>query len=258
MIGCLILFRGLILRHIMLTTADKPSISKAESWKMFDRISSRYDFLNRFLSLGLDVFWRRRLGEHLPDRPKQNLLDLATGTGDVPIVLVKKDPRIFKAVGVDLAEHMLRVGRKKVHREGLDGRIVLQPGDANQLPFPNGSFDCATMAFGIRNVDNPVNVLKEIFRVLRPDGRALILEFSLPRNILLRAGAMVYLRTVVPIAGGLVSGNISAYRYLNRTIEKFPCGQLFCRLMRQTGFRNVKATELSLGIATIYQGDRIK
>ncbi len=228
---------------------------------MFDAISPRYDLLNRLLSFGLDVYWRRQLARFLPENVAgtacgMSLLDLATGTADVLLTLLKNNPRIRAGFGIDLADKMLDIGRRKVAREGFEGRISLQHGDARQIPYNDKTFDVVTMAFGIRNVEEPAVVLREMRRVLKPGGRALILEFSLPHNRILRAAHLFYLRSVVPAIGGLVSGHSEAYRYLNQTIERFPCGAAFCAIMQDAGFQNVNAHPLMGGIATIYVGEK--
>ncbi|MDO8580305.1 MAG: bifunctional demethylmenaquinone methyltransferase/2-methoxy-6-polyprenyl-1,4-benzoquinol methylase UbiE [Candidatus Omnitrophota bacterium] len=230
--------------------------AKAESWKMFNAISPRYDFLNHLLSFGLDTKWRDQLAAFLPGKEHLDVLDIATGTADVLLSLAKNNSRVTFGTGVDMAEKMLDIGRKKIHEQKLDNRIKLQAADANLLPFGDYSFDVATIAFGIRNVEYPTRVLREMHRVLHRGGRALILEFSLPKNPLVRFGHLFYLRVFVPIIGFLVSGHYRAYKYLNQTIESFPSGQVFCNLMKEAGFQNVKANPLLLGVASIYQGDK--
>lgn len=231
-------------------------VPKSDSWKMFNRISSRYDLLNRLLSLGLDLSWRRRLCSLLPDKPELKVLDLATGTADVLITLAENTPHLTEGVGLDMAARMLDIGRKKIIKKDLDSRLSLRTADANKIPFEDESFDCTTIAFGIRNVDDPLAALREMHRVVRPGGRSLILEFSFPKNPLLRAGHILYLRTVVPALGWLLSGEYSAYKYLNETIEEFPYGEEFCALMRSAGFHQVSAHALLFGVATIYLGER--
>lgn len=223
---------------------------------MFDAISSRYDILNRLLSFGLDLFWRRRLGRFLPQDGAVSLLDLATGTADVLLTLVRHNKNIEYAVGMDMAEQMLSIGREKIARANLSNKITLTHGDAGHIPFEAGRFDAVTMAFGIRNVEDPAQVLREMRRVLKDGGRALILEFSLPENRILRAAHLFYLRFVVPAIGGLISGHGPAYRYLNQTIERFPYGAAFCAMMADAGFRNPSALPLSGGIATVYAGEK--
>ncbi len=230
--------------------------SKSESWRMFDEISPRYDFLNHFLSFGLDRRWRRKLVSFLPPKVNQRLLDLATGTADTILSFFRYSSRVNSAVGIDLADKMLEIGRLKVKQKKLQDKIVLKHADANQIPFEAQTFDIVSMAFGIRNVVDPLIILKEMSRVLKGEGRTLILEFSLPSKGVIRAIHLFYLRTVVPLIGWIFSQNYHAYRYLNLTIEEFPYGENFCRLMREAGFKAVKANPLFFGAATIYQGDK--
>jgi demethylmenaquinone methyltransferase/2-methoxy-6-polyprenyl-1,4-benzoquinol methylase len=229
---------------------------KETSWQLFDEIAPRYDLLNRILSFGLDLRWRSQLAKFLPEGEALSLLDVATGTADVVLILQKKCPRIGSARGIDLSENMLTIGRAKIKAKGLESRIALQIGDGQELPFPDNSFDVITVAFGIRNIPDVSRVLSEMRRVLRNNGRALILEFSLPRNPVIRAGHLMYLRYIVPAIGYLFSGHYAAYRYLNQTIESFPYGREFCRIMTEGGFAGVKANPLLFGVASIYQGDK--
>lgn len=240
----------------MLHASENLTISKSESWRMFDEISPRYDLLNRLLSFGLDVYWRRQLVRFLPAQHNQKLLDLATGTADVPLTLVRQSKNIEYAVGIDLADKMLSIGQAKITRAKLEDKITLTHGDASHIDFNAEVFNVVTMAFGIRNMEDPLQVLREIHRVLKPQGRALILEFSLPENKTLRSLHLFYLRTVVPIIGGLISGHGEAYRYLNQTIERFPYGTAFCAIVEDAGFANVSAHPLCGGIASIYVGEK--
>ncbi len=234
--------------------ADEPS--RQQVWHMFDRIAPRYDLLNRLLSFRCDVAWRRRMARQIPEGGQLRLLDIATGTADQIISLMEKNKGITSAVGVDMSEGMLGVGRDKIEKLKWSDRVTLRTGDAMKIPEPDGRFDVATMSFGIRNVLNVTEALREIRRVLNPGGRALILEFSTPGNPLFRPLYFFYLRHILPILGGWLSGDASAYRYLNRTIETFPSGKDFCAIMESAGFINVKAIPLTFGIASIYQGDR--
>ena len=232
------------------------AISQANSWQMFNDISQVYDLLNRVLSLGLDTGWRRKLNLFISSSRPLSVLDIATGTADVLIGLVNENQNIERAYGIDLADKMLLKGQHKIDRLGLSQRIKLKNGDAQQVPFPDHHFDVVTMAFGIRNIENPITALKEMHRILKKEGRVLILEFSLPHNPFLKFFYLIYLRILVPFFGGLLSGHYQAYYYLNRTIERFPHGENFCRLMKQVGFKNTKTYPLTFGIATIYQGDK--
>ena len=233
-----------------------PPISKSTSWQMFNDISPRYDLLNHLLSFGLHIHWRRQLAKYLSNQDNQRVLDLATGTADVLLSLFKHNPHIQTGYGIDMADKMLEIGRKKITQHGLDKQIILQHGDANQIPFNDKTFDAVTIAFGIRNMENPTQVLKEMHRVLNKEGRALILEFSLPNNKLLRTLHLFYLRTVVPLVGALFAGHYQAYRYLNQTIETFSYGSQFCQLMTTAGFAKTKAYPLLGGVATIYVGEK--
>jgi demethylmenaquinone methyltransferase/2-methoxy-6-polyprenyl-1,4-benzoquinol methylase len=221
---------------------------------MFDRIAARYDLLNRLLSGRRDVAWRRRLAESVPRRPGLRVLDLATGTGDVLVAVCRRRPNVEHGVGLDAASGMLALARRKFLRAGLADRLSLVRSDAAQLPFPAGCFDVVTVAFGIRNVKVVPRALRELRRVLRAGGVALVLEFSLPANLLLRTLYLAYFRHILPRLGGLVSGDRGAYRYLNRTVEAFPSGTAFRRLMEQAGFEAVRAESLTFGIACLYRG----
>lgn len=242
--------------HSPSNITNTKSHSRAEVWKMFDRIAHRYDLLNRLLSLWQDVRWRNRVAKHLPARDEQHILDLATGTGDLLISIFKHSKRVKSGIGIDMAEKMLEFGRPKLKKRGLDQAITLQTGDATEIPFPADRFDAVTISFGIRNVTDVSRALGEMKRVLKGGGKAIILEFSLPGNALMRSLYLFYFRKVLPRIGGLISGDSFAYRYLNETVETFPYGEAFCDLMRQAGFHQVKMTPLTFGIATIYEGEK--
>lgn len=225
--------------------------------EMFNEISFSYDKVNRILSFCLDKFWRNALIKWLPWKENLQLLDLATGTCDQLLALVKKSNHISYALGIDLAKEMLEIGKKKIASSPYAEKIELQLADAESLPLENKSFDCVTMSFGIRNVKNREKCLQEMFRVLSPGGRVLILEFSLPKNILIRPFYLLYLRVFLPFLGGLFSKNRKAYRYLNQSIEEFPSTDEFCSLMKASGFENIRAKKLTLGIVTLYIGDKL-
>lgn len=240
----------------MPTSVKSAGISKDESWKIFDRIAGRYDLLNRVLSFGLDIWWRKRLIRLFPERDDLTVIDLATGTADVLLLAVKSGRSIQSAYGIDLSKEMLAIGRQKVEDQGFKNKIELRYADAGEIPYTENTFDVATIAFGIRNMKDTVKILKEMGRVIHKEGRVLILEFSIPQNALIRFFYLLYLRYIVPLLGALFSGNYSAYRYLNKTIETFPHGKDFCALMEEAGFTNVKANPLLFGVATIYQGEK--
>ncbi|MBI5091172.1 MAG: bifunctional demethylmenaquinone methyltransferase/2-methoxy-6-polyprenyl-1,4-benzoquinol methylase UbiE [Candidatus Hydrogenedentes bacterium] len=239
------------------SAAQSPTApSRRDVWRMFDRIAGRYDFLNRSLSLRQDVMWRRRLAQSLPAGTGLSVLDLATGTGDVLLQLCQDRGKVAHGVGVDMAANMLAIGKAKIRDRKLDGVLAITRGDASQLAVRDAGFDAVTIAFGIRNVIDPAVVLREMRRALKDGGRALVLEFSLPSNALVRAAYLFYFRHVLPRIGALISGDAHAYRYLNTTVESFPYGQAFCDLMVTAGFANVKRIPLTLGIATLYTGDK--
>jgi len=238
-------------------TYDHPQEpSRTQVWKMFDRVAHRYDFLNRILSLGIDRSWRREMTSLLPRGNGLKILDLATGTADQLLFLFAHSRRVKRGVGMDLAEKMLEIGRAKIQRRGLADVIVLKKGDATQIPEQGSPFDAVTISFGIRNVADVMQALREIHRVLKEGGRVLILEFSLPGNGRVCGAYLFYLRHILPRIGGWISGDPYAYRYLNETIETFPYGEAFCRLLKAAGFTNVVAHPVTFGVATIYQGDK--
>ncbi|MGD8921840.1 MAG: bifunctional demethylmenaquinone methyltransferase/2-methoxy-6-polyprenyl-1,4-benzoquinol methylase UbiE [Candidatus Zixiibacteriota bacterium] len=228
--------------------------SRRDVWRMFDRISHRYDLLNHLLSMNRDVAWRKRMSRHLPDRPDLKVLDLATGTADQLLSLYDSG-KVGSGVGIDLAEKMLEVGRRKIKQRGLESALELQIGDAENIPFDDNRFDAVSISFGIRNVIDVPHALSEMHRILNSEGRALILEFSLPKSRWIRSLYLIYFRKILPRLGGLISGDREAYQYLNDTVETFPYGEEFCRLMRDAGFDNVQAIPLTFGIATLYRGD---
>jgi len=229
--------------------------SRKQVYKMFDRIAGRYDLLNHLLSAGCDRRWRRRVASLLPDRNNLHVLDLACGTGDQLIALAASG-RVKRGVGLDLAEEMLAIGRNKILQRGLGNTLSMQSGDAESSPFPPDSFDAVTISFGIRNMTDVPRTLCEMLRVLKPGGRALILEFSLPKRNFVRRLYLFYLRHILPHLGAVVSSDSAAYRYLNETIETFLPGEAFCQIMPDTGFVNVSASPLTDGIVSISRGDR--
>lgn len=230
--------------------------NKSEVWKMFNQISSTYDKINRILSLGIDRHWRNKMARFLPEKDKISLLDCATGTGNQLFALMEKSSQINRATGVDLAKEMLQIGKKKLRKKHYANLVSFQEASVLELPFLENSFDCATISFGIRNTPDVGACLKEMQRVLTPKGRLLILEFSLPSHPIIKRLHLWYLRHLVPTLGGFISKNKNAYTYLNETIESFPHGQSFCRLLETSGFKNVSAHPLTFGIVTIYQGDK--
>jgi demethylmenaquinone methyltransferase/2-methoxy-6-polyprenyl-1,4-benzoquinol methylase len=196
------------------------------------------------------------MARFLLPRGDQTVLDLATGTADQIMALFETNNRVTRGIGMDLAERMLEIGRKKVEKRGLSDVITLKVGDAMATQEEDCQFDAVTMSFGIRNMTDVNKALREMYRVLKPGGRLLILEFSLPHNSFARGLMLLYLRHVLPHLGAFVSRDSYAYRYLNETIETFPYGEAFCDLLRAASFTNVKANPIWFGFPIIYQGDR--
>ena len=228
---------------------------KKESYKIFNEIASTYDFLNHTLSFGIDIYWRNKLLKHLPKKDSINALDLATGTGDVPLTLIK-DQRVKKITGIDLSKGMVDIGIKKVEKKGLDKKIFLMIGDGVNIPAADNTFDLTTISFGIRNFSDPQKSLIDIHRVLRNDGRLMIMEFSIPTNFIVRNVYFFYFRYLLPTIGNIVSKHKDAYTYLNKSVEDFPYGQEFLSMMEKAGFKNLQIHTLTFGIATLYIGDK--
>lgn len=231
-------------------------LSRVEVWTMFDRLAPSYDRLNRVLSLRFDVAWRRKMAKFLPESGPLRLLDLATGTGDQIFFLLDRTDRVEEALGLDLSEGMLAVGHEKVKRLSLGDRVRLDVGDANEVPVPPASFDVVTISFGIRNVTDVQRSLTNMYRALRPGGRVLVLEATVPKWRLLRWPYLVYFRHVLPVIGGWVSGDRKAYQYLNKTVETFPARREFVALLEGAGFENGFWKELTFGTAILYVADK--
>lgn len=227
--------------------------SRAGVGQMFNRIAPRYDLLNRTLSFGLDVSWRKKVRAHLPSRGELAILDVATGTADLALSLAE-DERTRSVLGVDIAEEMLAQGRTKLPAHPAGGRVRLEAGDALELSRLGRNFDVVTIAFGIRNVLDVDRALREMFAVLKPGGRVLVLEFSTPKAGLFRWAYELYRAQLLPRVGGWISGDASAYRYLDDTIRTFPSGEAFLSLMQGAGFCETRAHPLTLGTVTLYEG----
>lgn len=226
----------------------------AEAREMFNRVARRYDLLNHLLSLGSDIGWRKTAASLLPEREGARLLDIAAGTGDYLISFCRRHREIELAVGLDLSEEMLAIARQKIVGRKLQDRVFLIQGDALRLPFSENSFDTVTVAFGVRNFPDVPRSLAEMHRVLKPAGEALILELSLPQNKLFNELYLFYFRYILPVLGGLVSGQYRDYRYLNESVESFPCGEAFVSLLTAAGFKDATAMPLTFGVANIYKG----
>ncbi|MEM6642009.1 MAG: bifunctional demethylmenaquinone methyltransferase/2-methoxy-6-polyprenyl-1,4-benzoquinol methylase UbiE [Bacteroidota bacterium] len=233
---------------------DKSEAKKKQVADMFDSISGKYDFLNHFLSLGIDIRWRKKAVKMLQkDSPKQ-LLDIATGTGDFAIEALKLNPE--KIIGVDISEGMLNVGREKMKKRGFDHIIDMQSGDSENLHFSDNNFDAIIVAFGVRNFENLEKGLQEMLRVLKPGGKAVILEFSKPSVFPFKQLYSFYFRWILPKVGKLISKDTAAYTYLPESVSEFPYGERFLNILGKTGFKNTLCKPLTLGISSIYIGEK--
>lgn len=270
---------------------DSGAGKKQQIAEMFDRIAFRYDFLNRFLSGGVDLYWRRRAIRELRPQAKPggkggtaawdsgegmlrsgtaaqdsgegmvqggtaaSVLDVATGTGDMAILLTRQLPGV-RVTGIDISTGMLEIGREKVNRLRLAPQITLQVGDSEALEFPDGHFDAITVAFGVRNFENLEKGLQEMLRVLRPGGKLVVLEFSQPRTPGIRQLYDLYLRLVAPHIGKMVSSSREAYRYLNDSVKAFPEGTAFLHILEDCGYEHPRLRRLSLGICSLYVAEK--
>jgi len=222
--------------------------------QMFNDISLKYDFLNHFLSLGIDRSWRKRLVKLLGKTNPRSILDVATGTADLAIAMAKIKPE--KIVGIDISEKMLAIGQAKVMGQGLERLITLKQGDAEKIPFSDGSFDAITVAFGVRNFENLTLGLTEMKRALRPGGTMMILEFSYPSAFPFKQLYGLYSTLFIPLIGRLVSRNNQAYRYLPVSVKSFPAGNDFLGILENIGMRNSHQVILTLGVASIYIAEK--
>lgn len=228
---------------------------KAQVEEMFDNIAPRYDTMNRVLSAGIDVGWRKKAIRMLKkDQPRQ-ILDMATGTADMAIMACRLlQPE--KIVGIDLSAEMLAIGSKKVEKEGLAGKIELLKGDGEAINFPHNSFDAIVVAFGVRNFENLENGLKEMHRVLKPGGKLVVLEFSKPRQTGFKTLYHLYMGIVAPAVARWFRQNKEAYHYLNKSSKAFPDRQDFVDILNRVGFSDTECKPLSFGICCIYSGKK--
>ena len=221
---------------------------------MFDNISGRYDFLNHFLSLGIDIGWRKRAIDQLRSIQPKVILDVATGTGDFAIAALQLNPD--QVIGVDISEGMLAVGRAKMKDRRLDHRITLCHGDSENLPFEENKFDALVVGFGVRNFENLEKGLAEMLRVVRPGGKVVILEFSKPVKFPFKQLYNFYFKFVLPKLGRWVSKDNSAYTYLPESVEAFPDGQQFVAILHRLGYKDIACKTLTFGISSLYIGTK--
>ncbi len=228
---------------------------KRDSWKMFNRLAKKYDLANRVLSLGMDHGWRLRAAKYLPEKEKLCIIDVATGTGDFIIAFEKYNDRVERFIGVDLAPQMLEIAAKKfLQYPDIYPKASLRLADAQDMPFKDGMADVVSMGFGIRNVPNTLLGLKELHRILKKGGKAMILEFALPRNIIHRFLFLFYLRVMVPLLGFVVSGDFRSYYYLTKTVAEFPSNDEFMNLMKEVGFHQCEQHVFFPGGISLYCG----
>ncbi|CAN5306313.1 bifunctional demethylmenaquinone methyltransferase/2-methoxy-6-polyprenyl-1,4-benzoquinol methylase UbiE [soil metagenome] len=234
---------------------DSDLSKKDQVADMFNNIAHRYDFLNRFLSAGVDIWWRKKAIRQLKKLNPKNILDVATGTADVAIMtasILTPD----KITGIDISDGMLEIGRTKIKKQGLEKTIELLNGDSETIKFADNSFDAVTVAFGVRNFEHLEKGLAEIKRVLKPGGKLVVLEFSQPKTAGVTQLYNVYMKLVAPNVGKIFSKNRNAYKYLDESIKKFPEGKNFTLILDNLGYTNTYCKPLSLGICSIYCGEK--
>ncbi len=233
---------------------NKTDGKKEQVAEMFNNISARYDFLNHFLSLGIDIIWRKKAIKLLKSIQPKTILDVATGTGDFAIEALALNPN--KVIGIDISSGMLEVGKVKMKKNGFDDRIEMLLGDSENLPFNDNHFDAITVGFGVRNFENLEKGLSEMNRVLRPGGKTAVLEFSKPKKFPIKQVYNFYFLNILPVIGKLVSKDSSAYTYLPESVNAFPEGIDFVEIYQKCGYKNITTYPLFFGIASIYLGEK--
>ncbi|KAB1069047.1 bifunctional demethylmenaquinone methyltransferase/2-methoxy-6-polyprenyl-1,4-benzoquinol methylase UbiE [Tamlana haliotis] len=227
---------------------------KEQLTKMFDNISGDYDGLNRVISFGIDIKWRKNVVKIIKESQPESILDIATGTGDLAINLAETEAS--RIVGLDISSGMLEIGKEKVKKKGFDSKIEMVLGDSENLPFKNDTFDAITVAFGVRNFETLENGLEEIYRVLKPNGTFVILETSVPTKTPFKQGYNLYTKNIMPLIGKIFSKDQSAYKYLSESASVFPYGEALNNILRKIGFINVEDFPQTLGVATIYKSSK--
>ncbi|MFV0237189.1 MAG: bifunctional demethylmenaquinone methyltransferase/2-methoxy-6-polyprenyl-1,4-benzoquinol methylase UbiE [Flavobacteriales bacterium] len=223
---------------------------KEQVAEMFDNISVKYDFLNHILSMGIDIQWRKKVVKQIQVLQAEKVLDIATGTGDLAIMIAEKTRA--QITGLDLSAGMLEIGQKKVLEKGLENRIELIQGDSENLPFEDHTFDAITVSFGVRNFENLEKGLTEIHRVLKPTGTFIILEFAQPNTFPMKQLYRFYSKNILPSIGRIFSKDNAAYTYLPESVEAFPYGEKMVKIIQKCGFKSVKNKSLTFGISAIY------
>jgi len=233
---------------------ESDQTKKQQVAEMFDNISHKYDFLNHFLSMGIDKLWRKKAIKIIGKNAPKQILDIATGTGDFAIEALRISPK--KVTGLDISKGMLEMGREKIKKKGLDQYIELIHGDSEDLPFETEHFDAITVGFGVRNFENLEKGLGEMLRVLKPGGTAAILEFSKPKKFPVKQSFNFYSKHIIPKIGRSISKDSAAYTYLPESVEAFPEGQNFIDILEKVGYKDTSSVLVSGGIATIYIGTK--
>jgi demethylmenaquinone methyltransferase/2-methoxy-6-polyprenyl-1,4-benzoquinol methylase len=229
---------------------------KAAIESMFDSIAWRYDFLNHFLSFNFDRLWRRRAVKIISESYKSpSIIDVATGTGDLAIAAMKLNPS--RISGIDISRKMLEIGREKVKQKNFPGKIELIPGNSENIPFDDNTFDVAMVGFGVRNFSNPLKGLSEMTRVVRRGGMIIVLEFSKPSGFPFKPVYNFYFRNILPLFGRLFSKDKAAYSYLPDSVMKFPDNEEFLKLLVQAGLSETHQIKLTGGVASIYTGIKL-
>lgn len=221
---------------------------------MFDNISGDYDGLNRVISFGIDIKWRKKVVKLVKATNPESILDIATGTGDLAINLAETNAS--KIVGLDISSGMLEIGKEKVNKKGLANKIDMVLGDSENMPFEDNTFDAITVAFGVRNFENLENGLREILRVLKPKGTFVILETSVPTKTPYKQGYNFYSKNILPLIGKIFSKDRNAYKYLSESASVFPYGEALNNILRNIGFINVEDFPQTFGVATIYKSSK--
>ena len=227
---------------------------KEQVAQMFDTISGNYDGLNRVISFGVDIKWRKKVLKLVSDKNPKTVLDIATGTGDLAILMTNTSAE--KIIGLDISAGMLEVGRNKIKAKNLSDKIEMILADSENMPFEDNTFDAITVAFGVRNFENLEKGLAEILRVLKPNGIFVILETSIPDKTPFKQGYTFYSKNILPLIGKLFSKDDSAYQYLSESASVFPYGEVLNNILRKIGFIEVKAMPQTFGVATIYSASK--
>ena len=234
---------------------EQEAEKKQQVSKMFNNISKNYDFLNHFLSAGIDRRWRKKAVAELKDFAPKIILDVATGTGDLALE-AERQLKPEKIIGIDIAVKMLEIGRVKITKRALSEIITLEEGDSEKLPFKDNTFDAVIVAFGVRNFANVENGLREMLRVLRPGGKCVVLEFSKPKVFPIKQLYNFYFKSILPTIGRITSKDRKAYSYLYESVQAFPEGKEFEQLLINLGLKQTKCTVLTMGICSIYSGTK--